>query len=62
MTPIEAQNKINAALAMLKEVRNDLGNALSGPARLSLEKQEAKRMTELHDRAANAINAYTRTS
>lgn len=56
MTSQEAINRINAAIDSLREVRDTIGAELTSMP--DLKDPEVRRLSVLHDRAANAVAAY----
>ncbi|GGE62396.1 hypothetical protein [Actibacterium pelagium] len=59
MTLYEAQDQVSAAIKSLTAVRDALGQKLSKPG-LDLQDpdNETRRLSDLHDRVARAIQAY----
>lgn len=60
MTSHEAQDQIAAAMQSLKSVRDALGEQLAKPGIDMLAPDgETRRISDLHDRVARAIQAYS---
>lgn len=59
MTSQEAQDQIAQAIESLKQIRDTLGEQLVSPGiDLTTSDRETRRISELHDRVARAIQAY----
>lgn len=59
MTSLEAQDQITSAIENLKTVRDSVGEQLAqGPVSAQIAESEARRLLDLHDRVARAIQAY----
>ncbi|MGH1466248.1 MAG: hypothetical protein ACRBBQ_12905 [Cognatishimia sp.] len=62
MTSQEARQKLNQALELLKSVQDGLGGQICESEKSGVHDVEARNITDLHDRAARAINAYNKGS
>ncbi len=59
MNSQDAHARLTQALALLTEVRNELGEALcASHGQLNMKDPKVRRQSELHDRAAHCIAAY----
>jgi|ACQI01.1.fsa_nt_gi hypothetical protein len=61
MTLYEIQSKARETIAQLRVLRDDIGAILSDPGtQPGRSTDDTRRLSELHDRLANAISAYSR--
>ncbi|GAA6208352.1 hypothetical protein NBRC116601_16450 [Cognatishimia sp. WU-CL00825] len=59
MTSQDARHKLNQALDLLKSVQDGLGSQMCQTEKNgSAQEAESRNISDLHDRAARAINAY----